>query len=65
MRDQNLAATAEAAVNDTRSATILLMAQALTLLDSKPTISRVAGAHLQMAIDSAWQGSTTTSQDLH
>jgi len=41
---------------EARSTALILMAQALELLDSDASISMIAGAHLQMAIDSLWLG---------
>ena len=43
---------------DARSAALALMARALELLDRDSAIPGIAGAHLQMAIDSLWRGST-------
>jgi hypothetical protein len=65
MRDTNLTTNVEPVATDSRSAAIALMSQALELIDSDPTISGIAGAQLQMAIDSVSRGSASTSQDLH
>jgi len=58
----NIASTAEC---DTRSTALALMTQALQLLDSEAAISALAGAHLQMAIDSLWRDGKPNSNSLH
>jgi hypothetical protein len=65
MREIDHTTSVSTMATDTRSAAIVLMSQALELIDSDPTISGIAGAQLQMAIDSVCLGSTSMSQDLH
>ena len=67
MRDMNLATQIQPTEADTRSKAIGLMTQALELIDDDASISGVAGAHLQMAIDSLWRTASTGSMslDLH
>lgn len=52
---------------DARSVALALMAQALELIDADTGIAGIAGAHLQLAIDSLWRGSSPnmSSMDLH
>ena len=63
IRDTNLKATVETMSTDTRSAAISLMSQALQLIDSDAAISGVAGAQLQMAIDSLSRASSRRPQN--
>lgn len=63
--DTNAAMPAASVENDSRTAAISLMHQALNIIDGDPTISGIVGAQLQMAIDSLSKAAPRTSQDLH
>jgi hypothetical protein len=60
--EANIASNTEC---DTRSHALALMTQALQLLDSEAAITALAGAHLQMAIDSLWRDGKPNSSSLH
>lgn len=67
MRDTTLTTCFEAADADTRSNAIRLMTRALELIDGDATINAIAGAHLQLAIDSLWRTASIgpVSLELH